>query len=182
MSGRRRGLRGAAIALVCAAAVALPAAIPATAGMEAFENDYEGRAERDPGTYFGFDLVREDGKRKVAKVTALLAYSCDSGSGGRGLARARGKLAVKASGRFAGRLSVPENQVPVRRGEARSLTYDVTGRLRRRGRARGTIDAVLLFVGAPRGGSTRCYSGRVDWRARRGAEVEVPARQRLSAR
>ena len=99
MSAPPAGLKGAAIAAVCAAAVVLPVAIPAHAGKGPFDNEYEGRVERDPGTYFGFDLVRDDGKRKVAKVTALLAYSCDSGNGGRALARARGRLGVKPSGR-----------------------------------------------------------------------------------
>ena len=169
----RHPLAGGRVALTLAvAALGLLLAIPAQAGPKFSDNAYEGRVERDPFTYFGFDVVTGGGQKKVAHVTARLAYSCAGGSGGRATARARGKLPIE-DGAFAGRLSVPENQIPIRARGGSSMTYDVAGQLRRRGRARGTIDAVIRFVGAPRrGGVTRCYSGKVDWRAKRGAEVE----------
>lgn len=166
LTGRRLATTLAAIAL------GLMLAIPAQAGLKFSDNQYEGRVERDPLTYFGFDVVRQDGRKKVADVTARLSYQCTGGSGGRATARARGKLAIE-DGAFAGRLSVPEDQIPTRARGSSSMTYDVTGQLRRRGRARGTIDAVIRFASAPRRrGGGRCYSGKVDWRARRGAEVE----------
>lgn len=169
----RQPLTGGRIAAaLAAAAVGLTLAIPAQAGPKFSDNAYEGRAERDPYTYFGFDVVTRDGKKRVANVTARLAYSCAGGSGGRATARARGKLPID-DGHFAGKLSVPEDQIPVRaRGVTGSMTYDVAGELRPRGRARGTIDAVIRFSAAPRGGGSRCYSGKLDWRAKRGAEVE----------
>ena len=164
-----RGLRWALAGVVV---IAL-AAVPAGAGMFSYTNDYEGLVERDRGTYFGFDVVRRGEATKVARVTARLAYTCTSGSGGRASARARGKLRI-TDGTFAGTLEVPPDQIPVRaRGGPGTMTYAVAGELRRRGRARGTIDAVIRFSEAPRGGpGLRCYSGKVDWRARRGADVE----------
>lgn len=169
---RRRGGRYGGWTLA-AALLAVATAIPASAGMFDYTNDYEGLVERDPGTYLGFDIVKRNGAKKVARVTARLAYTCDNGDGGRVTARARGKLPVEGS-RFAGKLSVPPDQIPARaRGGETSMTYAIAGELRRRGRARGTIDAEFRFAGVPRGsGATRCYSGKVDWRARRGADVE----------
>lgn len=172
---RRRGApRGRILRWTLAiVATAAAAAIPASAGMFAYTNDYEGLVERDPGTYFGFDVVRRGDMTKAAKVTARLAYTCTSGGGGRATAQARGKLRIR-DGAFAGKLEVPPDQIPVRARGAATMTYAVVGELRRRGRARGTIDAVIRFSGAPRGGGdeTRCYSGKVDWRAKRGADVE----------
>lgn len=169
----RHPLTGGRVAVaLAAAALGLALAIPAQAGFKFSDNAYEGRVERDPYTYFGFDVVTRDGKKKVANVTARLAYHCSGGGGGRATARARGKLPIEG-GHFDGRLSVPEDQIPVRaRGATGSMTYDVAGELRPRGRARGTIDAVIRFSAAARRGGSRCYSGKVEWRAKRGAEVE----------
>jgi hypothetical protein len=170
MTHSNRGRRLVVAATVIGLGLLL--AIPAQAGLKFTDNQYEGRAERDPFTYFGFDITSQDGRKKVAKVTARLSYQCAGGSGGRATARARGKLAIE-DGAFAGRLSVPQDQIPTRARGASTMTYDLTGELRRRGRARGTIDAVIRFAAAPRRrGGNRCYSGKLDWRARRGAEVE----------
>jgi hypothetical protein len=165
----RRAIAG--LAVICAVVITAPA----EAGLEKlFENDYEGRAERDQDTYVGFDVVKRGDAKKVAKVTAKLAYSCTNGSGGRATARARGKLEI-GDGEFAGKLRVPQDQIPTRataRGTSQSMTYAVAGKLLRRGKARGTIDAEIRFAATARGdGITRCYSGKVDWRAKRGAEV-----------
>jgi hypothetical protein len=152
-------------------------ALPASAGPDPLhENDYEGKVERDPFTYLGFDVVQQGGGKRIARFTAHLAYNCSNGSGGRATARARGKLKVR-DGAFAGKLSVREEDIPVRatgarRGAPLEMTYDVSGELRRGGRARGRVDGVIRFEGAPRGTDPfRCYSGRVDWRAERGADT-----------
>jgi hypothetical protein len=154
---------------------ALALALPASAGIEdIFENGYEGKVERDPATYLGFDVVKENGKKKVTKVTARLGYNCTSGGSGYGSARAAGRLKVKG-GSFAGKVRVPSEDIPVRaagarRGSELAMTYDIRGDLLRGGRARGRIDAEIRFGAARGDAADRCYSGRVDWRAERGAE------------
>jgi hypothetical protein len=151
-------------------------ALPASAGpVPLFDNQYEGKVERNNFTYLGFDVVGQ-GTKKAARITAALHYSCTSGAGGRAAARARGRLRIK-DGAFSGEVSVPKGEIPVRAARARgaqsSMTYKVSCKLRPGGRARGKIDAEIRFEGIPRGiDPFRCYSGRVDWRARRGADVE----------
>ena len=79
--------------------------IPANAGPPGsiFDNQYEGRVERTVGTYFGFDLNRTPGGKKVAKVSALLRYNCVNGDGGVAAGRVNGRLRVEGD-RFAGTL------------------------------------------------------------------------------
>jgi len=163
---------------------ALALAVPASAGTPGiFSNKYEGRVERDPNTYFGFDVTKQRGVAKVKKVTALVRYNCNNGDGGMAAARVKGRLRVK-DGRFAGTLSA--RQDPVRASLPRlgppgssRFQYRVKGELLGNGRAKGTIDATLRFNKAappPRGGGTvRCYSGKLDWKAKRGANVSLPA-------
>ena len=165
--------RGAAAAVV----VGLALAVPATAGPPGsiVDNEYEGRAERTPSTYVGFDVVPHRGGRKVAKVTALLSYSCVNGDGGDVLGRVNGRLRIEDD-RFAGTLrGQPE---PFRAGHPRlgpgssQIKYRFKGALRKNGKAKGMIDATLKFQPL-RGGPVRCYTGGLDWKARRGAEVPV---------
>jgi hypothetical protein len=164
--------RAVAVAAVLAAGLAVPAA---AGPPDIFENQYEGRVERTPGTYFGFDVVKKQGKKKVAKITALLRYNCVNGDGGDAAARARGKLRVK-DGRFRGAVSgqpLPF-RAPHRLGPPSSarISYQVQGEVRKRGKAKGKIDATLRFTPTMRGdGQVRCYSGKLDWKAKRGAET-----------
>jgi hypothetical protein len=167
-------------AVAIAAVIAFGFAVPATAGPPAiFDNQYEGRVERNPTTYFGFDVIKRQGEKKVAKVTALLRYNCVNGSGGDAAARARGKLRVEDD-RFRGTVSglALAARAPHRRLGPSGLrvTYRLKGRLLERGRAKGTIDATLRFTPVPaRGdGLVRCYTGELDWKARRGADVNPP--------
>jgi hypothetical protein len=148
----------------------LAVALPANAGPpDLFDNGYQGKAERDPQNYFGFDVTRRNGERKVGRVTGLLPFNCDDGFSGRAYARARGKLAVGDDGRFSGKVVADEF---LARGADQKITYKVAGRLGKRGRARGTVDAVLSFQQKMRGAnSIRCYTGGLDWRARRGADA-----------
>ena len=160
-----------------AVVIAIGLAVPAAAGPpDIFENRYEGRVERDPTTYFGFDVVKKQGKKKVARVTALLRYNCVNGTGGDAAARARGKLRVR-DGRFQG--TVNGQPLPFRAPHSRlgppssaRIEYRVQGELRKRGKAKGKIDATLRFTPTMRGdGQVRCYSGKLDWKAKRGAET-----------
>jgi hypothetical protein len=59
-------------------------------------------------------------------------------------------------------------------GDAR-IRYRVEGTLLKRGKAKGKLDATLTFTPTfARGdGQLRCYTGKVDWKARRGAEAPV---------
>jgi hypothetical protein len=152
-------------------------AASAIAGPGLPDNQYEGRAEGDSSTYVGFDVVKNDGQRKVKAVSAFLTYQCQGGGGGEAFIRARGRIKVNEDGRFRG--TVRSDEVPTRgalaRRGAEETTYLFKGRLKQGGKARGRIDANITFSGPPiRRGTPgqRCYTGELDWRAKRGAEVE----------
>jgi hypothetical protein len=148
----------------------LAMAVPASAGPppDLFDNQYQGKAERDPQTYVGFVVIRRNGKSKVGRVTGLLPFNCVDGISGRVYARARGKLPVDDGGRFSGKV-VADNFLA--RGADQEVTYEFAGRLGKRGRARGTIDGVLTFQPTRGLETVRCYTGELDWRARRGADA-----------
>jgi hypothetical protein len=169
-------------AAVAALATGLVLAVPAAAGPPGsiFENQYEGRAERTRDTYVGFDVIRTQGGRKVANVSALLRYHCVNGDGGQAAGRVNGRLRVNGD-RFAGTLrGQPEPFRGAHRqgppGDSR-LKYRVKGALLENGKAKGTIDATLKVAPVlARGGQLlRCYTGELDWKARRGADVPVEA-------
>lgn len=170
MKGLKDKMKRALLVGICVVGVSAMT-VPAEAGpSDLFEAQYEGRVERDPGTWLGFDVIRRDGARKVGRIAGLLRYNCDSGEGGVAYARVRGKLRVNGEGRFSGKL---EGDQVKARGAGDSVTYDMTGRLRDGGGARGTIDSVLRFTSMRRGGeSVRCYTGELSWRAERGAETD----------
>jgi hypothetical protein len=151
----------------------LALAVPAQAGFGPAEldNEYEGRAERDPFTYVGFDV----GNGKVAKVTAQLHYACDDGDQGRARARTKGKLKLDGN-RFAGTLRATRDFIANRGGSPGRIKYRVSGKLKSGGRAKGEIDAEIRFRSPEMRGLgelVRCYSGRVDWKAQRGADLDV---------
>jgi hypothetical protein len=159
--------------LFAAAAGGLALAVPAQAGFGPanLDNEYEGRAERDPFTYVGLDARNG----KVAKVTALLHYFCDDGEQGHARARVEGKLPVKDGGRFAGTLRATRRFTPRGGTTPGHIKYRIRGKLRQRGLASGEIDAEIRFVPPEMRGAgerVRCYSGGLDWIARRGADVE----------
>lgn len=166
---------GACLAAPASAGIALPA-FP--------ENEFEGLAERDPYTYVGFDVAKKRDEKKVAKVTAHLAYACDSGETGRALDRVNGKLSIDEDGEFAGTLRGTTDPTTMRStlrgGNPRNVKYRLKGKLKSKKKAKGTIDAQLRFTPGPpvsvRGEAepVRCYTGALDWKAKRGAEVEPP--------
>jgi hypothetical protein len=163
---------------VAAGAATLAIALPAAAGPPPiFENEYEGRAERDRNTYVGFDVTNAGGARRIAEVTAFLRYVCDDGNAGPAVARVEGRLRVE-DGRFRGTLrgEPVEARVAPRGPAPTRIAYRIAGKLQEGGRAKGTIDATLRFTPSMRGiGRVRCYTGELDWRTRRGADVVVPA-------
>jgi len=161
---------------VVAAVAGLAIATPASGGFTSgpFNNDFEGRAERDATSYFGFDVQRRRGDVKVAKATALLKYACTNGKGGGAAARVKGKLPVEDD-RFAGTLRRTANFI-TRGGNPGKIKYRVRGEFQSRRKAKGTVDAEIRFRDG--GQRVRCYTGVVEWKARRGANVEpsVPMR------
>lgn len=129
------------------------------------QSEFQGRAEKDPGTFVGFDVAKHNGKSKITKFQAVLAYTCEDGrGGGYAFAKGRGSITAKPSGRFAGKLRITEFES--RRGDPLpGSSYAVAGKLPKHGKARGTADAKLIFGGKNRGSSTStCYTGRVDWK------------------
>jgi hypothetical protein len=157
------------------AAIAL--AVPAMAGPDPFEREYEGRAERDPNTFVGFDVSGTGDSRKVGEVTALVTYGCDNGDGGDAAGTVEGKLKVEDD-RFRGTLR--GTPLPFRAAAARGpgpsrIKYRIKGRFGKRGKARGTLDATLTFTPTRGTNLVRCYTGELDWKARRGADVFVPS-------
>ena len=146
-------------------------------GPAELSNDFEGRVEGDRTTYFGFDVVKKRGVKKVAKVTALLRYSCDDGDNGYASARVKGKLPVE-NDRFAGTLrrtaDFVSREVAVRGGNPGRITYRMRGKFTSKRKAKGKIDAEIRFRPTKMRGAevVRCYSGGLDWKAKRGANVE----------
>jgi hypothetical protein len=89
------------VALISAVAFAALTSTAAAGG--GLDNDYQGHAEGDSTTYFGFDLAKANGKTKIKNVEAVLNYHCrgENGNGPRGtVARAKGSLPVKADDTF----------------------------------------------------------------------------------
>jgi hypothetical protein len=170
-------MRRAILILASLGVIALAAPAHAGFGPKNLDNDFEGRVERDRSSYFGFDVTRRNGERKVAKVTGLLKYSCTDGKGGGASARVKGKLPVKDD-RFAGTLRLTADfvnrGVAPRGGSPGRIKFQVRGKFTSKRKAKGTVDAEIRFNGAPgRGeGLVRCYTGKVDWKVRRGADVE----------
>ena len=162
--------------VLVAAIAALSLLVPASASAGTiFDNDYEGRIESNRSTYFGFDVQRQNGKVKVARVTAMMTYHCAGSLSFNAAARVNGKLRVK-NRRFAGTL---RGNLQVSRGDPIQTKFRLKGKLGKRGRARGTIDAVARIpmvtpVRGPEPQLVRCYSGGLDWKAKRGADVSVP--------
>jgi hypothetical protein len=164
------------VALAFALTAALAA--PAGAGLPSveLENQYEGRVERDPFTYFGFDVIGRAGQKRVANVTAHIGYTCDDGNSRRESAQVEGRLRIKKR-RFAGVLETSLTaRTAVARGTNVTVAYRIRGRLLRDGVARGRVDTEVFGTDSLRGfpAQVRCYSGDVDWRAKRGADVELP--------
>lgn len=157
-----------------AAALAVPAV--ALAGL-VFppDNDYQGRIEGDPNTYFGFNTYKRHGKvKRVNRISTAIPVNCYSGD--------RPIIDVQVPGSFKViRLRLVNAPKPLRGlklfeadGEridtdAGAGTVEAFGVLRSHGRSQGTIS---VRTHDPDLG--RCYSGYLEWRAKKGAEVTLP--------
>lgn len=134
-------------------------------------NDYQGRAEGDSTTYVGFDLVNRTTKLK--NFGAVLNYHCPGQPDTLSVAgNSKGGLKVKEKGRFSGKL---EGRL-MSRGDSQKLSYKVTGKLGKHGKAKGTVDAVFFNEFTRGGRPVRCYSGGLDWKVRKGAHVIIEVR------
>ncbi len=153
------------ICICVVGALAIPAV--ATGGAVVFptDNDYQGRIEGDPNTYFGFDVVRQSGKRKVKHVLAQPPYNCYSGGNhGYALAEIPGSFRIR-HGRFHGTREFAYDNLY--QPSPPLATFKLSGRLLRHGKARGTVG----FRAYPVGPGDTCYSGTLAWNAKRGAVV-----------
>jgi hypothetical protein len=166
--------RQTTLVLAATALAAFSFACVAQAGSLA-ENQYEGRIEKTQATYFGFDIKKDGGVRRVAKVAAYVPYHCrGNGESARLYGEAKGSLRVNQDGTFSGKLDVTDVLL---RGTSIRGTYEIDGELGKAGKAKGRIDARLASHDTKRGLSgLKCYSGGLDWKAKRGAEVEVADR------
>lgn len=159
-------------AIILASMVTMLVAGSALAGGAAPTDDqYQGAVEKTAGTYFGFDLAKKHGVTKVKHVSAIVNYNCaGQGEGGRIYARSNSSLKVK-NGRFSGKVKL-KTVLPSRGSTGSSGTYGVSGKLLKHGKAKGTVDGVVFLDLSGRGGPRiRCYSGRVDWKAKKGAHT-----------
>ena len=143
------------------------------------DNSYEGRAERDPTTYVGFDVVRSGGAKKVAQGHgARCATTASNGSSG----DAARQGATAGSGSRTGRASPARcaasrcrSAPSTARGPPSSrIKYRVTGSSAGRARRRARIDATLRF--AP----SRCAGSRPGSLLHGRARLEGEARSRRS--
>lgn len=164
------------LALATAALAAFSFACVAQAGSLA-ENQYEGRVEKTQATYFGFDIKRDGAVKRVAKVAAYMPYHCRGESeSARLYGEAKGSLRVKRNGSFSGKLDVKDVLL---RGTSIGGTYEIDGKLGKAGKAKGRIDAHIASHDTKRRISgLKCYSGGLDWKARKGAEVGLPGGKR----
>lgn len=135
------------------------------------ENQYEGRIQADPNTYIGFDIKKANGVRRVRKIRAVVPAHCHAGFGGHAYTKVSGSLNVKKNGRFKGALSSDFEGSPFRfRISGRVRGKNASGKLSTRG--------VYEEPAAARGSETTiCYTGVLRWRARRGAEVNLPLKR-----
>jgi hypothetical protein len=164
-------LKRLVVCLSIAAVLAVPAVV--LAGMPVFppDNDYQGRIEGDPNTYFGFD--RTHGKvRHFAIAPALSCYSGD-----RGIVEATLDRAFKLQRLVPRHVHAPKylRRLRVFEGSGRVETDAGSGRaelfgfLNPHGRGNG---AIQMTTHDPDLG--KCYSGYLEWRARRGAKLTLP--------
>lgn len=127
-------------------------------------NQYQGHVEKTPSSYFGFDVKKNGAVKRVKNVGAYLPYHCTGQPGTQWLyGPAKGSLRVKRGGVFAGTLRVDQF---VGRGATATGTYEITGKLRKGGKARGRVRGEIVITPTPGGPGTssHCYTGGLDWK------------------
>jgi hypothetical protein len=146
---------------IYAGALAACLAVPAVAfgGGVVSDPDYGGKVEGDPNTYFGFDVVKRNGVKRIKRMFVVnIPFGCpDAEQDGRQTGDLEGAIKVRADGRFAKTRSYNFGDM---RGNATGIKYTVRGRLRG-DRARGTFNIRLRGSG--------CYSGTLRFRAKKPA-------------
>jgi hypothetical protein len=158
------------IALGLVAAAAVCAGAPASAGIAFPDAQYEGRIAGDPYTYVGFDLKRSKGKRAVKAIRAMVPIACHAGYVEYLPIRVKGRIAVRANGRF----GATRRAVGLGLPDGVNLRVKLRGRLGKGGKAKGTIAGkgdVSISIRRRGPATDKCYTGGQNWRARRGAEV-----------
>jgi hypothetical protein len=165
------------LVLCLVAAMAIPTvALPRLAFPP--HNAYQGRVEGDPNTYFGFNLNKKKGK--VRHLAVALPLNCYSGD--HGIVRVHfGKPIefLRGNGKQAPRR-------PHRRPRHPHLPAIFTGTARvntELGRGRLDVLAIIdhrraeaeLYLETDSAAHGHCYSGGLVAKARKGAEVTLPA-------
>jgi hypothetical protein len=155
--------------IVLALAGALVMSFAATAWAGSFSDaDYQGRAEKDPGTFVGFDLDKQQGVTKLTHLETILKNQCTDGEGGQFFSDGKGSIRVRDDNTFSGTL---RGQFVNRGGPVSNYKFKLSGKLQKHGKAKGKISSSFDFIAMRRGGSDRCYTGTLDWKAERGAIV-----------
>jgi hypothetical protein len=139
-------------ALLASAGVALAGDGPA-------QNDYEGKVEGEQETYVGFDLSKD--KKTVKAVGAYFRYKCDNGKGGSLFTEIKKKIEVKDR-EFDGKIRGPSKG---------TMIYEISGKLKKQGKANGEIEATLKL--SP--GVTCTARDDGEWKAKKGRDVEIPS-------
>lgn len=121
--------------------------------------EYAGRIEKDPTTWFGFDVSGSGDSRKVKHLFVFnVSVACNDGDGGRrGFLQVGRNFNVSKQGRFHG----TGRAVQLTKQNAPTYFVRVSGKLKPSGKkAAGEVELKLA-------GDTRCYSGTLDWKARK---------------
>lgn len=150
-------IRGRLIAAALATSLAAIGASPAIAGKG---QQYVGTAENDPHTDITFELKK--GPKKVSAFVAGLRFACDDGSFDEHFFLGDQAMRVNKKNKFKRKLT-SRTVNPLRGGDITTSSMKVTGKLRKKAKAKGTVDAKYTRPGA--GPDVHCYSGKVDWKA-----------------
>lgn len=160
-------MRGTRLKVAGATAVAGLALLvaPAMAG----SYDYEGKAQKDENNPVRFDVKEGKKRDKVAGFFAGLPYHCTDESDQRDSIFLDGKLKLNKKGKFSGKLKYDSDNSMMRRALFGYRTqYKLKGKVKKNGKARGTIDATqTYFLSEDRNPEekVRCYSGGLKWKA-----------------
>jgi hypothetical protein len=166
--------------LTFALTFALAFAIAGSAWAGSFShNDYQGRVESDPATFFGFDVATSSGTTKVKNIEAVVKLNCNDGEGGVVPVRMTRALEVRKDNTFKG--NGPAQPFKARGISSPTARMSVSGKLKKHGRAAGKLDLDYDFLAMRRRGGqhVHCYSGGVSWRAKRGAVVNPQPQMRF---
>ena len=161
--------------------LALGVTAAALAGGNFSNNDFQGHIEKDPGTFMGFDL--DSGGSKVTHIAAGLKIQCNDGETGKSLLKGKGSLKVKGNGSFSGKMKTKPIQNRVGRGSAELFDgrLEVSGKLQKHGKAKGQVGGTFSFFLNRGGNKVHCYSGLVNWKAKKGATVNPVAQDPVRA-